>query len=543
MNKSRYNLMDDPWCEVVTAGGAIERVSILEAFDRADELRGLGQDLSTQRFAVLRVLLAILHRACAGPTATDWAQAWRSGLPMDRITAYADSVRDRFWLVDPSAPFFQTPTLMTAKGPEPGLRKIIADFPDGQRLFSNRTERDVERVPWPEAATWLIHAQAYDTAGIKTGAIGDALVKSGKGYGYGLPAWAGQIGGLSAIGSTLRETLLLNLIADTYDVDDLPAWERPVPTAWRGNDPEYERLVTGRVDLMTWQSRRILLGWDEGSAVSLSLCQGDRITPQDPPLHNQEPMTAWRYSKPQSDKYGHTIFMPQQHDPSRQAWRGVSRLLGLPQPERATSSKAAPEATPTSLLVAWLEKLSARFDLPGVQLELAGYEYGGQNATYDDVVDDSMGIPAVLLDSSEGRAAWGAAVSQAVTQASEVAYAVRRFAENLNLASGQDRPETPQWQERCFAALDAPLRSWLAHLAPDGDLTHAKTSWQQSCRTVAWDLADELLRGLGPPAFEARAPHDDNSPPMTPARAEIYFRAALRKALPLTVSPTPQEES
>lgn len=103
-------------------------------------------------------------------------------------------------------------------------------------------------------------------------------------------------------------------------------------TAWRGDDKEFEAQVTGPVHLMTWQARRVLLEWDENHAVGVTLSQGDRITPQLSSPHQFEGMTAWRYSEPQSKKFGRPIFMPLQHDPSRQAWRGITRLLGLPEP-------------------------------------------------------------------------------------------------------------------------------------------------------------------------------------------------------------------
>ena len=534
MTQMRFNLLDEPWIDVVTAQGGMDQVGILDAFRRADELRGLGQDLSTQRFAILRVLLAFLHRALDGPTRPAWLGLWQDGLDMQSIDAYAERVRDRFWLVHPTAPFFQTPTLRATKGPDPGLRKIVADLPDGEPFFTGRTARDTSRMAWPEVAVWLIHAQAYDTAGIKTGAEDDPLVIAGKGYGYGLPAWAGQIGGISAQGASLRETLLLNLIPVRGTVDDRPAWEREVTTAWRGATTEEQQSVSGPVHLMTWQARRLLVVWDGAEAVGLTLSQGDRITPQNPPLHVVEQMTSWRFSEPQSKKYGTAIYMPQQHDPTRQAWRGLTRLLGLAQPSRAGKPEVI---APRSQLVEWLAEVESLIVLPFVRIEMAGYEYGGQNATYAEVIDDSMGIPSMLIDGAAEGEPWRAAVGDAVQQAEAVAYAVRRFAENLALASGQDRADLPQWQEACFAALDHPLRGGLADLRVDGDLTRARRTWQRRCRDVALGMADELLHNLGPHAHAGHSSGPD-ADPVTPAKAHNRLLRALGKTLPLTVPST-----
>ena len=110
VREPKFNLLDEPWLEATTRAGNVQRLGILECLRRSAELRGLGQDMSTQRFVVLRLLLAFLHRAMGGPTTTAWNRAWKDGLPQEAIDAYADQVRDRFWLVHPSQPFFQTPT-------------------------------------------------------------------------------------------------------------------------------------------------------------------------------------------------------------------------------------------------------------------------------------------------------------------------------------------------------------------------------------------------------------------------------------------------
>lgn len=533
MTDSRFNLLDEPWIQVGTDDGAVVRVGMLEAVLGGERYTGLAQGLSTQRFAVLRLLLAFCHRALGGPrSAEDWLEYWEEGLPSGRIHEYADRVRDRFWMQHPTAPFFQTPGLQTKAGPEAGLRKIVPDLPDGEAYFTNRTAEDVARVHWAEAAELLVHLQAYDTAGIKTGAVDDPWAKGGKGYGYGLPAWAGQIGGISARGGDLRETLLLNLRPLPDITDDLPAWERGVPTSFRGSDPEYEPPVSGQIHLLTWQSRRVLLEWDGENAVGVMLCQGDRITPQVPPKSAIEGMTSWRYSKPQSDRFGTNIFMPQQHDPARQAWRGVSRLLGLPE----VVSRKGDVPPPVSALVEWLARVEDHLGADLIRVELAGYEYGAQNATYAEVVDDSIGIPAALMVDGPAAEPWRAAVSHAVRSADEVAFVVRRLAENLARCAGADQPDLPRWQERFHGAADLAFRRWLAGLDPGGDLTSARTDWQRTCRELAWGIRGELLASVGPNAYTGKAVDGDT--PLTPALADIWFHAGLRKLLPLAFDET-----
>src|SRR5690606_14574668 len=168
--------------------------------------------------------------------------------------------------------FLQTAELRTAREEVFSLNRIVADVPAGAPFFSARMP-DVGRLSFAEAARWVVHVHAYDTAGIKTGMTGDDRVKGGKVYPLGT-GWAGGLGGVFVEGATLRETLLLNLVAaDTdqlvIDADDRPAWRRePCGPGSAG------RSATGPRDLYTWQSRRVRLHHDAAGGHGVVLGHG-----------------------------------------------------------------------------------------------------------------------------------------------------------------------------------------------------------------------------------------------------------------------------
>lgn len=120
----------------------------------------MANDLPTQDFAILRVLLAILQRAIS-PMLDDldedvepaevWGRLWEaSELPMDAIEAYLAKWRDRFDLFDPEHPFMQVPDLKTSKDECLPVAKIIADVPDGDRLFTSRSDYRLEYLTFAE---------------------------------------------------------------------------------------------------------------------------------------------------------------------------------------------------------------------------------------------------------------------------------------------------------------------------------------------------------------------------------------------------------
>src|SRR5690606_17264086 len=163
------------------------------------------------------------------------AHGW-PGVVVD-VERYLRKFDDRFFLFHSVHPFFQVADLRTSKGDISGLEKLIVDVPNGAPFFTTRIGPGLQRISFPEAARWLVHVQAFDPSGIRSGAVGDPRVKGGRAYPIGT-SWAGQIGGISVVGDNLRETLIFNLVAASApEIDlvsgpqDLPPWERPPLTA------------------------------------------------------------------------------------------------------------------------------------------------------------------------------------------------------------------------------------------------------------------------------------------------------------------------
>ncbi|WHT23394.1 type I-E CRISPR-associated protein Cse1/CasA [Crossiella sp. CA-258035] len=531
-NPLSYNLIDEPWLSVRTNTGQREELSLTEVFRRAHELAAVLGDVPTQVFALTRLLLAVLHRAVDGPRDLDaWEQLWQQPeLPAQQIGEYLHQHRDRFDLLSPQAPFFQVAGLHTAKGEVSELGKLIADVPNGHPFFTNRLGA-ILSLSFAEAARWLVHCQAFDPSGIKSGAVGDKRVKGGKGYPIGT-AWSGHLGGVIPEGATLRETLLLNLIAyDQHGLTatpetDLPAWERdPVGV---GEELDGGRAPCGRVDLYTWQSRRILLSYTTSAVTGVLICNGERLTPQN--KHHHEPHTAWRRSTPQEKKHGlPLVYMPREHLPDRAVWRGLASLL--PAAQRPQGQDAAAALTPQVL--EWIARLGNEIDpdLP-VRLHTIGMTYGAQSSTTEDILDDQLPLHAILLHrEATDLAATAVACVQA---AEETAKAVGRLAGNLAAAAGCGRDErdgpVTRAREQVFAALDPLFRAWLRDLDATTDPMAAHQAWQRQARQCAQAVAADLLARAPMTAWRGRTV---DARLMNTPLADKRFRRDLHTALPL----------
>lgn len=530
-SRAGFDLVSEPWIMVRFVDGSVADVSLHDVFARAHEIRDVVGEVPTQTFAITRLLLAVLTRAIQFAdaenqlTGADWQRLWEDGLPLGDIADYLDEFRNRFDLLHPERPFFQVAGLQTSKDEVKDVSPLIFDLPSNNRLFTTRAGEGIKRLSFAEAARWLINSHAFDSSGIKSGAVGDPRVKGGRGYPIGV-AWSGLLGGLLVEGQTLSETLLLNLVGHAEGSD---GWQEDVPPWERGPDSAAERpnpYPTGPVDLATWQSRRIRLVSDSAGIVGSLICNGDRLTPQNG-YHN-EMMTAWRYSDPQTKKAGLTTYMPREHQPSRALWRGIGALL--PKREVITSGKD-PARSLSPGVIGWISFLQEHGRLSAeryVALRAIGVEYGSNSSVVNEVVEDRVLVSLALLNEQNVQLAEEA--ERAVVLAEEGVRALRRLAENLALASGGE-PEGPRdrAEEYAYAALDAPYRHWLAGLTAMTDPVVALDTWRTEARGILLRLAEELVRQSGPAAWRGRELTLRGSKPelVNTSRAENWFRRAL----------------
>jgi CRISPR system Cascade subunit CasA len=532
-----FNLVDEPWLPVIGADGRQTEVSLRQAFRQAQSVRRLVGELPTQAFVHLRLLLAVLHRAVGGPTSLDHWRAVRDDPAgtVRLVEQYLDNWHDRFWLRHPTAPFFQAADLRTAKGEVFGLSRIVCDGPGTSAFMTTRLGENLETATWPEAARWLIHVHAYDVSGIHSGAVGDPRVKGGKGYGIGT-GWAGQIGGVHLLGVSLWETLLLNLVA-TAEIDlaggpdDLPVWERApldsAPEGWtRGINDAY-REPTGPVDVYTWPTRRVRLFGDAERCTGVINAQGDRARPQN--RFRVEPMTAWRYSEPQTKAAGQDTYMPAKHIPARAFWRGLAALLpGMSEPAR----RDGPATRRPPGVLDWAAVLQLHEDLGRdlLQVQAVGVEYGSNESMYDDLVADGLTLPTALL--SPGAEGLARAAVAGVRCAEQAVYALGSLAENIALAAGassEDGGPRNRASALAYDALDREFRSWLRTLDAASDPLEREKDWQRTVREVIARRAAAVVNEAGSAALVGRVVAKQFR---DVGVAERWFWRRLREVLP-----------
>ena len=547
MKNPEYNLLDEPWIPVRLVDGTITDVGLLELLRRTTDIADLACELPTQSIAIQRLILAIAYRVATPHDTRDWVRQWEDGAPTEQMIEYLERWRDRFYLFGGRFPFMQVADLRTAKDAVSGLEKLIADVPNGEQFFTTRHGRALACIPASEAARWLVHAQAYDPSGIRSGAVGDSQVKGGKGYPIG-PAWCGHLGLVWLKGQDLDETLVLNLIpastAALRGVDSSTEWG---VCSWEASEPEssvrgdYSLLDPAGTPkelsiprLLTWHSRRIRLVGDSSGVTGVVLAQGDKLAPQEMRLY--EPQSLWRYSTPQSKKFKTDVYMPRKFEAGRALWRNLPGTLPTVATVQGADKQAKREFLPSATLSFHyqLDNASIQTTYPKVmRIQAVGVTYGSQESTFEDIYSDELTLSVAVMRVE--REDLSAEIDRQVRLTEEIARDVGTLAANLARAAGESGDGAgdgarDRAKELFFSAVDNDFRAWLTQVDGHESARDVGRRWECTLRQHATDIQTELVRGASSSAIIGR---DTGRGYMNVGIAENYFRSALNKRLPV----------
>ena len=506
MSEKAFNLLQEGWILAKRSDGAIELLSLLEVFRRAPQLHSLAGELPTQDFAVLRLLLAVLHAslgkredgsyaAIAGAAAPRspglmkqrWKTLWDMGaFPLVCIDEYLLRYQEHFWLFHPTRPFYQIPSMDASTDYTAAkLNGVLSESGNKIRLFPQRAGEGKKALSFAEAARWLLYVNGFDDTSAKPTVRG--LPSPGAG-------WIGQLGSVAAVGNNLFETLMLNLVFLPDGNDKMWDAENPTWKAEEAKSTERTEIVipNNPSQLLTMQSRRLLLKREEDAVIGYSLLGGDFL-PKAEEVFNEQ-MTLWRKSP--KKEAGKRDYSPRRHNPARQLWRDFSALVATNDGLRRPG------------VVSWLARLKSDGLNPVsfVHFQTAGVKYGDKDFFADDVVSDSLTFSASLL--SDVQEIWRIRVLDQVQwtdqQVEKVAGLAQELAKAARDTAGLD--EGSAAREQAYYRLDMLFRRWLSGLEPgeEDDPEESCAAWQKQVKTIIGDLGRDLVSQAGPQAFVGR---------------------------------------
>lgn len=509
MKEVEFNLLDEPWVRVLCPDCSVREVSLTDALLHAHEYKGLAGELPTQDVAVLRLLLAVLHtvfwdhdaNGMAAPL-TDpntalvrWRGLWRQGqFPEQPIRDYLAAWHERFWLFHPERPFWQAPD--AKKGTDFGAKKLNGEIVEGEhkiRLFSSYSAEGKEELSYAQAARWLVYTNGFDDTAAKPKI---KVLPNGEKPKSMKEGWLGRLGLVLAKGDTLFETLMLNLV---FLADGEKVWRQPRPY-WEQANPNYgERneipVPDNAAELLTLQSRRIILKREGQKVVSYSLLGGDFFESQNAFC---EQMTVWE--KQTDKKSGVVSFEPKKYKSAIQFWREFPTVF------------QSQEKNPG--IVQWIVKLQTARILDRnrmIRFEIVGMRYDGTSShTVEDTFSDSLTFHAALLDELGRR--WRQKIADEIDRCGKLAQAVGNLARNLDIAASDPdhagkKNSAKAVQEQFYFRLDQPFRRWLCDIDPAWDSETAEKyifQWRADAKRIAQTLGRQLVDQSGSAAFIGR---------------------------------------
>lgn len=509
MEQMEFNLLDEPWIRVMTEDCTVVERSLMQVLLNSHQYQRLADELPTQDVALLRLLLAILQTVFyrVDPEGEDdpiedraaairrWQALWNAGrFPVQPIRTYLETWKDRFWLFHPEHPFYQVPAAAVGtKFKASKLNGELSESAHKMRLFPLRDGEEKETLSYAEAARWLVTLIGFDDS---------ASTKKETGTGTG---WLGDRVNVYAIGENLFETLMLNLVflKDGRYVwaENMPAWEQPTMTTAKKREIP---LPDNQAELLTLQSRRLILSREENRVTGFSSTGGDFFGKEGRVNAFSEQMTLWRAGK--TPKNAVPQFVPASVDPWRQMWRDFEVILGRR------------EDTHIPGVVAWLTELRRKNVIPRKYVHIAsvGVTYDSKKGSIADIISDHLDFQMSLLDAAGEL--WIVLVGGEIHLIDKVARALGALAEGLYLAQGGQldgagkkarQSQRDEGMRLLYAAVDLPFREWLAHIgAQHGDDENTRAQEQQCWRSIVFRIADnlgrEMVRDAGTAAFTGR---------------------------------------
>ena len=531
MGNEKFNLIDENWILAVDEKCRLREVSIREFFRNAHTYSEFCGETVSQDFAVMRMLLAILHTAVErydiegneydffdqDPVSV-WMNIWNEGKFSEKqIGKYLDEWHERFYLFHDKYPFYQVPEMPFAEKADKKkmiqqMDGAVSESDNKHRLFSGKMGVEKNFLRYSEAARWLIHYQGFSDCGQK------CQNKKNKDSAYDTPGWCGRISPVYAVGKNLFETLMLNCVMElpvAEQHENQPVWEREIPDnreSVRVNFPD------NLAALYTLQSRRIKL-LDNGADIQYFYTTYGEI-PESEDGAGREPMTFLGVKKDSS------IFIEK---PSKaQSWRKFPFAVNYLDSRKKEIIRKRP------LVADWIHKLVNCTDtIPQVFFRTVSVFYGTSNGCIDDICHDEISFGAKLF--VDGHEPQLVQIMKEVEKIDAAEYQLELYANNLAVANGIFGKEGKAAKARFdeikgayYRSINEPFLQFLQKFCGEDDEIDA---WHVKLQKIILDIGETYAKACGRSAYVGRKDNRNGGKGdiMTVSRALVNFERGVRK--------------
>jgi CRISPR system Cascade subunit CasA len=480
-----FNLVDEAWIPCLDSKGVPVDLSLRDVLTQAHQLQSIVGDSPPVTVALHRLLLAILHRVFGPENENVWADLWKAEQwDAQSIDVYLGRWRHRFDLFDEERPFYQVANLHMESN-WVSVRRLAHHLGAINPLFEHSDGEDETAFSPAMAARAIVAAQGFSLCGTSGAFFPRKRTTDKKVQAMFVDAINARSINFILVGNSLFETLSLNLlqypdqqVVTSFD-DDAPVWETD-------NAAKIDRgPLTGYLDYLTWQNRRILLK-AEADAVGNTVVKVMRWEPtnrldmvlRDPMQHNvknkKEGFSFLRFSE---DKV---------------LWRDSAALLSVHQTNSGDQINFPPAT------FRWVNYLKGPISDVETGLEaqrifqclaLGMASKPGQANVYF-YREERIPLPIGKSDIYVTIRILG--MHWQVPRADELKWAgLSKGAKNsINSWIAHTGVERSYW-----SSLDIPFQSFIVDLAKDQE--EAQKVWFAQLRTAAWDAFEQAAECVG----------------------------------------------
>ena len=520
----RYNLLDEKWIQIASKD-TVEKVSIKELFAGAAKYKELAGDMKTQDFAVMRVMLAILHTVFSRFDSNGesyeffevdeesflqtgeleendledyedalyqtWIDIWNAKEFPKVVYEYLEKWRERFFLYDDKYPFFQVTKEVIEKDAAGGgefygknINRLVSESNNKQAYFSPKDESYKEYIADDELARWLITLQGY------IGTSDKKKVGTAKTYSKG---WLYDLGGVYLQGNNVFETLMLNFVIAHNENNNLlkmqkPCWE--AETMEKNIESYFHNRIDNIASLYTAWCREIFIDpnrTNEDKFVCF-IAKLPEIEHSDAFL---EPMTVWKYNDTgeYKDKY-----RPRKHDVNKSMWRNFGLLTGVG------------EGTRKPGVIEWLNKLGdiseseeLGFNKENITLCAVCMLDDGNATSWApiDEVEDTLNLKErVLVDTGDN--GWIIRINKTISDTKKTIKSVlEKFIKDLLEIRNMEKADVSKYVEQFYFRIDLSFRKWIESIDIDNDKDTKEIEWRNILKKAMKEYVDELVSNAG----------------------------------------------
>ena len=520
----RYNLLDEKWIQVASKD-TVEKVSIKELFAGAAKYKELAGDMKTQDFAVMRVMLAILHTVFSRFDSNGdpyeffevdeesflqigeleenylddyedalyqtWIDIWNAKEFPKVVYEYLEKWRERFFLYDDKYPFFQVTKEVIEKDAAGGgefygknINRLVSESNNKQAYFSPKDESYKEYIVDDELARWLITLQGY------IGTSDKKKVGSAKTYSKG---WLYDLGGVYLQGNNLFETLMLNFVIAHNENNNLlktqkPCWE--AETIEKNVEYYFHNGIDNIASLYTAWCREIFIDPNRTKEDKF-VCFIAKLPEIEHSNAFLEPMTVWKYNDTgeYKDKY-----RPRKHDANKSMWRNFGLLTGVG------------EGTRKPGVIEWLNKLGdiseseeLGFNKENIKLCAVCMLDDGNATSWApiDEVEDTLNLKErVLIDTGDN--GWIVRINKTITDTKAcIDRTLKIFIKDLLDIRNMEKSDVSKYIEQFYFRIDLSFRNWIESIDIDNDKDTKEVEWQGILKKAMKEYVDELVSSSG----------------------------------------------